>query len=75
MQQVVRDRKLWEVGGQAQQKLSNLRLRVSMCRVGQNHIYIRCIYGIFGREITKYTVIYGVHVRFYQTLDMCGHSV
>jgi len=23
-------------------------------------IYIRCIYGIFGREITKYTVIYGV---------------
>jgi len=23
-------------------------------------IYIRCIYGMFGREITKYTVIYGV---------------
>jgi hypothetical protein len=22
-------------------------------------IYIRCAYGIFGREITKYTVIYG----------------
>jgi len=22
-------------------------------------LYIRCIYGAFGREITKYTVIYG----------------
>jgi hypothetical protein len=32
----------------------------SLC-VGQARtIYIRCIYGIFGREITKYTVIYGV---------------
>ena len=26
-------------------------------RVGQNHIYIRCEYGIFGRKITIYTVI------------------
>ena len=26
-------------------------------------IYIRCIYGIFGREIIKYTVIYGVYIR------------
>ena len=25
-----------------------------MLRVVQNHIYIRCTYGIFGREITKY---------------------
>ena len=33
-------------------------------RVGQNHIPIRFIYDIFGREITKYTVIYGVYVRF-----------
>jgi hypothetical protein len=24
-------------------------------------VYIRCVYGAFGREITKYTVIYGVH--------------
>ena len=31
-------------------------------------IYIRCIYGIFGRKITKYTVIYGVYVRFWPTL-------
>jgi len=25
-------------------------------------IYIRCVYGISGREITKYTVIYGVYI-------------
>jgi len=33
-----------------------------VCRVGQNHIYIRCVYGIFGREFTIYTVIYGVYI-------------
>jgi len=33
-------------------------------------IYIRCIYGIFGREITKYTVIYGVYIRFWPTLEI-----
>jgi hypothetical protein len=37
-------------------------------RVGQNHIYIRCIHGIFGREITKYTVNYGVYTRFWPAL-------
>jgi hypothetical protein len=26
------------------------------------YIYIRCVYGIFGREITKYAVIYGVYI-------------
>ena len=31
-------------------------------------IYIRCIHGIFGREITTYTVIHGVYVRFWPTL-------
>jgi len=32
---------------------------VRVCRVGQNYIiYIRCIYGIFGRVITKCAVIY-----------------
>ena len=31
-------------------------------------IHIRCIYGIFGREIIKYTVIYGVYIRFWPTL-------
>jgi hypothetical protein len=37
-------------------------------RVGQNYTfiiyrYIRCIYNIFGREITIHTVIYGVYIR------------
>ena len=36
---------------------------VRICRVGQNHVYERCIYGDFGREITKYTVIYSVYIR------------
>jgi hypothetical protein len=31
-------------------------------RVGQNRIYLRCINGIIGREITNNTVIYGVHI-------------
>jgi len=34
-------------------------------------IYIRCTYGIFGREITKYTVMHGVYVRVWPTLHMC----
>ena len=33
-------------------------------------IYIRCMYGIFGRGITKYTVIYDVYIRFWPTLAM-----
>jgi hypothetical protein len=37
---------------------------VSYCvaRVGQNHIYIRCIYDIFGREITKFMNIWSYPV-------------
>jgi len=33
-------------------------------------IYIRFVYDIFGREITKYTVIYGAYIRFWPALDM-----
>ena len=33
-------------------------------------IYIRFIYGFFGREITKYTAIYGVYIRFWPTLPV-----
>ena len=29
--------------------------------------YIRCIHGVFGREITKYMVIYGVYIRSWPT--------
>jgi len=37
-----------------------------MLRVGQNHIYVRIYgaYGIFSREFTIHTVIYGVYIRF-----------
>ena len=38
-------------------------------RIGQT-IYKRCIYSIYGREITKYTVIYGVYARFWPTLHI-----
>jgi hypothetical protein len=44
-----------------------------MLRAGQNHIYtvyIRCIYGISGRKITKYAVTCGVYIRFWPTLFM-----
>ena len=43
---------------------------LQVIRVGQNRINIRCIYGIFGREITKYTVTYGVYIRFWPTLQV-----
>ena len=33
-----------------------------------------CIYGIFGREITKHTVIYGADIRFWQTLLTIKHA-
>jgi hypothetical protein len=35
-------------------------LRTRKCVGLARTIYIRCIYDIFGREITKYTVIYSV---------------
>ena len=35
-------------------------------------IYKRCIYGIFGREITKYTVIYGVFIQCWPTVRVHG---
>jgi hypothetical protein len=38
-------------------------------------IYIRCIYGIFGREIIKATVIYGVYTRFWPTLYIITSAV
>jgi hypothetical protein len=42
-------------------------------RVGQNHTFtgkIRCTYGIFSREITMHTVIYGADIRFWPTLPI-----
>jgi hypothetical protein len=46
-----------------------------MCKVGQNHIYIPCIYGNFGRKITKYTFIYGVYIRFWHLCTASCRSV
>jgi len=44
---------------------------IMFCFVGlARTIYIRCIYGIFSREIIKYTVKYGVYIRFWPTLIM-----
>ena len=33
-------------------------------------VYIRCIYGILGRDPTKYTVIYVAYLRFWPTLKI-----
>ena len=40
-------------------------------------IYIRCIYGIFGREFTKYTIIYVAYIRCWPTplSDMAACAV
>ena len=32
------------------------------------------MYGAFGREITIHTVKYSVHIRFWPTLDIEGHT-
>ena len=54
--------------------LSTSGLQVHMCVELARTIYIRCMYGTFGREITKYTVIYGVYIRFWPTLHVCGEE-
>jgi hypothetical protein len=36
-------------------------------------IKLRCICGMFGREITKYAVIYGACIGFWPTLQMESH--
>ena len=33
---------------------------------------VRCIYGIFGREITECTAKYGAYIRFWPTLHVYG---
>jgi hypothetical protein len=38
---------------------------------GWPETYIYGIYGIFGREFTNYTVIYGLYIRFWPTLRIC----
>ena len=47
----------------------SVKAKLRMSRVGQNYIYT-VLYGIFCRELTEYTVIYGVNIRFWPTLRM-----
>ena len=39
-----------------------------LAKVGQNHICKWCITVILAGQIAKYTVIYGVNIRFWPTL-------
>jgi len=51
---------------------SLLQLSINIYRVGQNHkctVYVQ----YFGREMTKYTVIYGAYIRFWPTLQIYYH--
>ena len=56
-----------------------MHMRVCLCSVGlARTIYIRCIYGVFGWKITKYTVMYGMHIsyiRFWPTLPTTRKNV
>jgi len=38
-------------------------------------IHTQCMYGMFGREITKYTVTYGEYIRFWPTLGIFGREI
>ena len=47
-----------------------------MARTKTNiYIYIRCIHGVFGRETTKHTVIYGAYIRLWPDLEMESKGV
>jgi len=54
------------------------RMLICVCELTQlglaRTIYIRCIHGVFGREATKYTVIYGVCIYGYTVLANPRHS-
>ena len=39
-------------------------------RVDQDQVYVRCIYGNFGRDFIKYTVIHGVYIQFWPILHV-----
>ena len=38
-------------------------------------VYMQCIQGTLGREIIRYTVTYGVYIRFWPTLNILQNSV
>jgi len=45
-----------------------------ICRGGQNHIYTVNV-PYFGREVTKYTGIYGIYIRCWPNLGICIMTV
>jgi len=47
---------------------SSSRWQWDVCLGLARTLHIRCMYGIFGREMTKFTVIYGVCIWFRPTL-------
>jgi hypothetical protein len=49
-------------------EMINFKGTGSKCVGWARTIYTRCVFGIFGREITRDTVIYGVYTRFWPTL-------
>jgi len=51
------------------------RSRAYICVGLARTLYIRCIYGIFGRETTEYTVMYGVYIRFWPTLCVSHNAL
>jgi hypothetical protein len=50
-------------------------LKQFMKNQGAHWSRVSTVYGIFGREITKYMAIYGIYIRFWPTLDICGHQI
>ena len=47
-----------------------VQLLCNICRVGQNHIHTVYV-TLNGRGFTKYSVIYGVYIRFWPTPNIC----
>ena len=52
----------WVLNTRHEQQLQSVYVWIGLARA----VYIRCLYGNIGREITKYTVIYGIYIRFGQ---------
>ena len=59
---------------QSDEKRVCVHVCVCVCVGLARTIYIRCTYGIFGLEITKYTVHIYVYIRFWPTLCVCVYA-
>jgi len=63
---------IWRIG---QNYIFTVYIRYFWQVIHEIYGHIRCIYGIFGREFTKYTVIYGVYIRIWPTLGICSENL